>query len=105
MDGPHGSANRGCGVRQNHCQSDRLRAHQSGSWQEVSMSNLLPKSRIVRIEVSISLPISATLDQVEEWAGFELGRGAMAVDNPLGNYDLEAINDPILTDTQSHLHS
>lgn len=70
------------------------------------MSNLLPKSRLVKVEMTIALPISATLDQVEEWVNMESGaRGSMSGDNPLADFDIEAISPPVLTDTRNHLHS
>lgn len=68
--------------------------------------NLLPKSRIVKVEMLVALPISATLDQIEEWITFECGKcGGMTLTNPLSEHSVEAINDPILTDTGRHLHS
>lgn len=70
------------------------------------MTNLLPKSRIVKVEMLVALPISATKDQVEEWISLECGHsGGMSGDNPLGNFSPEAISAPVLTDTGKHLHS
>jgi hypothetical protein len=71
-----------------------------------AMSNLLPKSRLVKINLTVALPISATLEQVDEWVKAECGhRGQVSPENPLLKYGLEAICDPVLTDTRAHLHS
>lgn len=67
--------------------------------------NLLPKSRLVEVTFSFVMPITATRDQVEEWVSFELGySGAMEMDNPLDNFDLEALTEPVLRDSCRHLH-
>ncbi len=69
------------------------------------MSELLPKSRVIEVTFSFALPVSATRDEVEEWVEFELKHyGCMEGDNPLGNFDLEALGSPILTDSERHLH-
>jgi len=69
------------------------------------MGNVLPKSRLVKVEMMIALPISATYDQIEDWIAFECGRsGSMDGDNPLINYEPEAILRPVLTDLGRHLH-
>lgn len=68
--------------------------------------SLLPKSRIVKVEMMIALPISATKEQIDEWIAMECGHsGSMETDNPLVAYEPEAISAPMLTDTGMHLHS
>ena len=69
------------------------------------MTEILPKSRVIEVTFSFVLPVSATFDQIDEWVEFELKHyGSMEGDNPLGNFDLEAVSSPILTDTYKHLH-
>lgn len=68
--------------------------------------NLLPKSRLIKIEMTIALPVSATLDQIDEWVRMECGHyGGIDMDNPLVHHEPEAISAPVLTDTGKHLHS
>lgn len=73
-----------------------------GEW----MMAVLPKSRIIKVQFEVALPISASRDEIEEWITFECGRcGAMSCANHLSEYAPEAISAPILTDTGQHLHS
>ncbi len=67
--------------------------------------NLIPKSRLIEVTFSFVVPVTATREQVEEWVAFELGySGAMESDNPLESFGLEALTDPVLSDTSRHLH-
>lgn len=66
---------------------------------------LLPKSRVVTVTFLFAMPVTATKDQVMEWVAFELGHGgAMEADNPLDDFELEALGEPILEDVRKHLH-
>ena len=68
------------------------------------MSDLLEKSRVVEVSFRLALPATATREQIEEWVTLHLGRGGMDNNNPLGRYDVEAINRPTLHDTERYLH-
>ena len=69
------------------------------------MSGLLHKSRVLKVEFTCKLPCDATRDQVLEWIAFELhSAGGCEGDNPLLNYDLEAISEPTIEDSGMHLH-
>lgn len=59
---------------------------------------VLPKGRIVEATFRFVLPATATPDQVEEWAVFNL-RGGTLADSPLSEIDLEASGAVYLRDT------
>jgi len=68
-------------------------------------STLLPKSRVIQVTFLFALPVSATLAEIDEWVEFELKHyGGLEGENPLAEFDLEAISSPILTDTAKHIH-
>lgn len=65
---------------------------------------MLKRSRVIHVEFDIVLPCDATRDQVLEWLSFELGPyGGCDGDNPLAQYDVEAMAEPTLTDSGKHL--
>jgi hypothetical protein len=68
------------------------------------MTTILPRSRIIRVQFELALPADATTDEVLEWVTFNLEGGTMSSDSPLSPYDVEAIAEPHLTDTELHLH-
>jgi hypothetical protein len=65
---------------------------------------VLPKSRLVRVEFELALPVAATYDEVEEWVNLALCIGGSSTDNPLDPFGVEAASAPVLTDTGFHLH-
>ena len=70
------------------------------------MTDLLPRSRLIKIECFIALPCDATRAQIDEWVCFNLGHsGEMDALNPLGEFDLESFNAPVLTDDPPHFHA
>lgn len=68
------------------------------------MTTILPRSRIIRVQFELALPADATTDEVLEWVTFNLWGGTMSSDSPLNPYDIEAIAEPHLTDTELHVH-
>lgn len=67
---------------------------------------VLPKSRVIKVEFQIALPVSATEDEVEEWIHMECGHaGSISMNNPLINHSPEILGELLLTDTWRHLHS
>lgn len=66
---------------------------------------MLKRSRVIRVQFDVVLPCDATREQVLEWIAFELHyAGGCDGDNPLIDYDLEAMAEPVLNDTHRHLH-
>lgn len=45
----------------------------------------------IRISFSAPVPVEATAEQIREWVTFSLHQGSMRTDNPLSNFDLDAI--------------
>lgn len=70
----------------------------------MSEITILPRSRIIRVEFEMALPADASKDEVLEWVRFNLWGGSMPIDSPLGHYGVEALCEPVLTDTETHLH-
>lgn len=68
------------------------------------MTDILPRSRIVHVQFALALPADATRAEVLEWVTFNLLGGSMSSDNPLNDHEVEAIAEPILTDTELHQH-
>jgi len=64
----------------------------------------LSKSRIVKVEFELALPISASYEQVDEWVRYETGGGSISTENPLIDHEIECIRPPTLTDSGFHLH-
>lgn len=63
------------------------------------------RSRVIRVQFDLALPCDATREQVLEWLSFELHHsGSCSGDNPLVNWDPEALSEPVLTDSKQHLH-
>ncbi|MPR09238.1 hypothetical protein [Microvirga tunisiensis] len=58
---------------------------------------VLPAGSVVEARFQFALPVAATRRQVLEWINLSLGYGSMS-DCPLGNFDVEAIREPVLTD-------
>lgn len=68
------------------------------------MTELLEKSKVVQVTFLLALPISATREQIAEWVGLHLACSDMAGDNPLGEYGVDALGEPVLHDTGLYLH-
>lgn len=66
---------------------------------------ILPRSRIVRVECEVMVPADATKEEILEWVSFYFGRaGGMEDANPLSRFEPESLREPVLTDTEMHLH-
>lgn len=64
---------------------------------------LLPRSRVIRVQLEIVLPVAATREQVLEWVKHEFERsGGIGDDNPLHADEPDVIREPILSDTGMH---
>lgn len=67
---------------------------------------ILLKSRLIKVEMTIALPVDATMDEIEEWIRMECGHsGSISLSNPLIDHAPECTSAPMLTDTQMHRHS
>jgi hypothetical protein len=65
---------------------------------------MLKRSRVVHVSFSVALPCDATHDQILEWLSCRLGyAGGIDLDNPLEDFDVDAISEPVLTDSNKHL--
>lgn len=66
---------------------------------------ILPRSRIVRVEFELALPADATKSEILEWVEMEAcNSGGINMSNPLATFSIEGISEPTLTDTGLHLH-
>lgn len=61
----------------------------------------LPRSRIIKIEFEIALPMSATHEEIDDWVAYCLGSGSCGPE--LAGYELDPIAPPVLTDMEVHL--
>jgi len=71
------------------------------------MSNeieIFPRSSIIGVTFETALPCDATKEDIMEWIAHNLGHGGISLDNPLVKHGMEALNEPILTDTHLYLH-
>jgi hypothetical protein len=60
---------------------------------------------MIKVECFIALPCAASKAEIDEWVSFNLGHcGSMDAMNPLGEFDLESFNAPVLTDSKLHVH-
>lgn len=63
-------------------------------------SEIVPKGRMIEVRFAISLPETATRDDVMEWIRDAVGAGGgVRLSNPLIDESLEALQEPVLTDT------
>lgn len=63
------------------------------------MTETLPRSRVIHVELQIALPAAATHDEVMEWVRYSVGHNGSINDaNPLYDHELTVIVEPVLTD-------
>lgn len=68
-------------------------------------NEILPRSRIVRVEFEFALPVDASKADILEWVEMEACQsGGIDMSNPLAKFGIEGISEPTLTDTGLHLH-
>jgi hypothetical protein len=67
-------------------------------------NKIFPRSSIIGVNFEAALPCEATKQQILEWISHNLGLDAISPSNPLHKHELEAIVEPILTDTRLFLH-
>ena len=67
-------------------------------------NEIFPRSSIIQGFFETALPCDATKEQIMEWVAHNLGVGGISLDNPLSKHEMEALNEPILTDTRLYLH-
>lgn len=68
------------------------------------MTDLLPRSRLIKVECFVALPCDATKAEIDEWACHHLGHGCMGALNPLSEFELESASPPVLTDEPPHMY-
>ena len=75
------------------------------SGEPVDLDELLPADRIVECTFRFALPAAATKQEILDWVCLALGVGGCDAGNPLENFELDAIQDPILADTKRRLQT
>lgn len=60
---------------------------------------ILPKGRLVRIDLEIRLPVSASKKDVDDWIALHFGVGSLRNDSPLSRFQPEPFDRVMLTDT------
>jgi len=64
---------------------------------------IIPADSVVEVAFAIKIPAGASKQDIQEWVNLHMGCGSMSVKNPLSNYEPEALDEPVLTDTKKRL--
>lgn len=67
---------------------------------DADFDEILPKGRIVRMELEILLPADAARSDIERWLHLHFGSGSLSSDCALANHDPECLGEMSLTDTR-----
>lgn len=68
------------------------------------MSDILPKSSLIKVQFEMALPEDATRDEILEWVSSSINYGGISTVNPLLKHGLEPEQEPVLSETNSYLH-
>jgi hypothetical protein len=66
----------------------------------MSDDELMPAGLLVKVEMTVRIPVAATMDQIEEWLGYTVTQsGGCSTENPLLSEELEEWANTLEIDT------